>query len=189
VTIPSYEEASAVFKAEGIRAIFRPFFTPVFGEGRAEMVDYRGGILASRREVAAIIYACLSHLHEYATEEQIEAENAQIEKQREANTLRAIKESSEAARRELERKRAGYVYLMRNNRNGYVKIGFSRNPKHREKTLQSEDPDVELLWSHQGFKYDERELHARYASMRVRGEWFRLTADDVAHIIANMNTL
>ncbi len=76
-------------------------------------------------------------------------------------------------------RRAAYVYLMRNNRNGLYKIGYSSNPKHRESTLQSEEPEVELIWSTPGTEEDEKAMHAYYDQKRVRGEWFKLTKRDV----------
>lgn len=41
----------------------------------------------------------------------------------------------------------GYVYLMKNSRNGLTKIGHSSNPVFREKTLQAEEPEINLLHS------------------------------------------
>lgn len=40
-----------------------------------------------------------------------------------------------------------HTYIMKNKRNGLYKIGKSINPKHRESTLQSEEPNVILVWS------------------------------------------
>ena len=37
------------------------------------------------------------------------------------------------------------IYLMFNSRNGYTKIGRSINPKLREKTLQGEEPEIEMI--------------------------------------------
>lgn len=63
-----------------------------------------------------------------------------------------------------------------------VKIGFSLNPSHREKTLQSEEPDVFFESIFEGSLEDEEELHKRYAHKRVRGEWFDLTPDEIREI-------
>lgn len=79
------------------------------------------------------------------------------------------------------------IYLCRNKRNGYVKIGFSLTPDLREKTLQSEEP--ELFFEHRfpGTSMDEESaLHRKYAHRRLRGEWFELTPEDVAAIILEM---
>jgi hypothetical protein len=80
--------------------------------------------------------------------------------------------------------REGFVYIMRNNRNGYCKIGFSEEVEHREKTLQSEDPDIELVLSIAGTARLERELHQKYHSKRLRGEWFTLSDGDIEIIRA-----
>jgi hypothetical protein len=67
------------------------------------------------------------------------------------------------------------VYLMLDGRNGCVKIGISRDPGKREKTLQSEQPQTILFACAEGGRQLERALHVKYAEQRVRGEWFRLT--------------
>lgn len=74
------------------------------------------------------------------------------------------------------------IYLMRDRRTGLTKIGRSKEPKVREKTLQSEAPLVDLLVYWDGVNGHERLLHDRFADKRVRGEWFDLTADDIAEI-------
>lgn len=71
----------------------------------------------------------------------------------------------------------GFVYLMRDAVNGYIKIGYSQNPKYRERTLQSEKPTIELITAWCGDTKDEKELHNTFAHKRLRGEWFSL--DDV----------
>lgn len=81
--------------------------------------------------------------------------------------------------------RVGFVYLMRNNRNGYTKIGFSVSPTQREQTLQAEEPDAEIIHVMRGSFGLERRLHSDYQSKRIRGEWFNLTASDVSQIKAD----
>ncbi len=76
----------------------------------------------------------------------------------------------------------GFVYLMRNGRNGFTKIGYSRSPKHREKTLQSEEPEVEIIFSAKAQFSLEQSLHDKFARKRVRGEWFNLSAEDIEAI-------
>lgn len=71
--------------------------------------------------------------------------------------------------------RKGFVYLMRNSRNGLVKIGFSKDPKVRERTLQSEEPEIEMIWCVSGNRDKEEALHHQYRRCRVRGEWFKLS--------------
>lgn len=81
------------------------------------------------------------------------------------------------------RKINGRVYLIRNNTNGFTKIGFSVQPRMREKTLQSEEPELLLLGSIEGSRRTERALHEAYADQRIRGEWFDLTDSDVREIL------
>lgn len=84
-----------------------------------------------------------------------------------------------------------FVYLMRDDTNGYHKIGISNNPEYREKTLQSEKPSIEMLACK---KYPTRKiaesiesaLHTAYSQQRLRGEWFNLNEADVAAIIETL---
>ncbi|WP_313189266.1 GIY-YIG nuclease family protein [Sphingobacterium sp.] len=68
-----------------------------------------------------------------------------------------------------------YVYLLFNEKNGFFKIGYSKNPLKREKTLQAEEPNVVLLkvWE-EGMSF-EKKLHRKYFKQKVRGEWFNFT--------------
>ena len=77
-----------------------------------------------------------------------------------------------------------FVYLMRNNRNGYYKIGKSKNPIYREVTLQAEDPDVILILAVKCRAAVERDLHRHFARHRLRGEWFSLSAAQVEEALA-----
>lgn len=84
-----------------------------------------------------------------------------------------------------------YVYLMRDNTNGYHKIGISNKPEYREKTLQSEKPSIEMLAckkfpTRKIAEAIESALHTAYSQQRVRGEWFNLGDVDVAAIIETL---
>jgi len=72
------------------------------------------------------------------------------------------------------------TYLMKNNHTKLYKIGYSKNPKHREKTLQSQEPSIKMvkIWN----KNIEKKLHKLYSEYRVRGEWFNLTPIQVKYI-------
>lgn len=85
-----------------------------------------------------------------------------------------------------------HVYIMRNNRNGYSKIGISNKPEYREKTLQSEEPDVILLASKELpsrklARAIEKALHETYSIRRVRGEWFDLNEKEMSDIMSSLN--
>lgn len=70
-------------------------------------------------------------------------------------------------------KQDSYIYLM-SHVSGLTKIGFSKNPKKREKTLQAEDPQLKLIFKMSGPMYREKQLHSVFSDRRVRGEWFDL---------------
>jgi hypothetical protein len=74
------------------------------------------------------------------------------------------------------------IYLMRDGHTGLTKIGRSKSPRCREKTLGATTPLIRLLWSHVGYAKDEKTLHQMFASKRVRGEWFNLSDKDVESI-------
>jgi hypothetical protein len=75
-----------------------------------------------------------------------------------------------------------WIYLMKCHRTGRTKIGRSKNPCFRERTLQSENPDVELTHHWQSSKDKEGWLHAAFEEKRYRGEWFDLNESDIATI-------
>lgn len=77
-----------------------------------------------------------------------------------------------------------YVYLMHDSKNGYHKIGISKTPKYREKTLQSEKPTIDLVCckefpSRKIAEAIESALHKVFEENRIRGEWFELSDADV----------
>jgi predicted GIY-YIG superfamily endonuclease len=77
-----------------------------------------------------------------------------------------------------------YVYLIQCEATGNTKIGRSKNPEERIKSLQTSnagklriiskivcnDGDAHLL---------EQRLHKEYKDKRLHGEWFKLTRDDI----------
>lgn len=77
---------------------------------------------------------------------------------------------------------ARHVYLMVDNQTKKYKIGKSKTPEFRERTLQSEKPDIELLFSCHESIISEKRLHEMYAHKRIRGEWFDLDKKDISNI-------
>lgn len=76
------------------------------------------------------------------------------------------------------------TYVMVDNSTGLYKIGKSKNPSLREKTLQSEKPAIELLFS---IDTDiEHSLHEEFKDRRVRGEWFSLDQLDFDYLKSMM---
>jgi len=79
--------------------------------------------------------------------------------------------------------RAGYVYLLAGG--DYYKIGRSVNVDIRIAQIEPKLPFEIKLVHHAKVKdmYEtEAFLHEKFADKRVRGEWFRLTQDDVGWI-------
>ncbi len=77
----------------------------------------------------------------------------------------------------------GNVYLMKNLRNSYMKIGFTtKHPQYREATLQSQEPEIELVKFWEATIDDERQLHSMFDKKRLRGEWFELNSNDIKKI-------
>lgn len=74
---------------------------------------------------------------------------------------------------------ACYVYIMRNEDNGAYKIGISNDPKYREHTLQSQEPNVNVIFfcefpTRDAAQQVESEMHEKYAQYHMRGEWFAI---------------
>lgn len=75
------------------------------------------------------------------------------------------------------------IYLKQNG-DGHIKIGISKNPKQREGTLQSQESSIKLLYSREfpdrQFAVQlEKTLHEIYKYWRIRGEWFNLNQNQV----------
>jgi hypothetical protein len=77
-----------------------------------------------------------------------------------------------------------YVYLIGVARDGCHKIGWSTDPEQRLYHLRLREKDRGLRLLHAARTVDgfwlEQYLHVAFAHRRVRGEWFRLSDDDVA---------
>ena len=72
------------------------------------------------------------------------------------------------------------TYIIKDLNTNLYKIGKSKNPKVREKTLQSEKPTYKTV---KVFNKDiEGLLHKNYAQFRVRGEWFDLNKVQITYI-------
>jgi hypothetical protein len=99
----------------------------------------------------------------------------------------------ERARRESARKapqppKPTFLYLVLDETNGYIKIGLAKDPSARERTLQSEKPQVRIIFSAPADADMERELHEEYAKCRIRGEWFELSETQVGDIKKRVKT-
>jgi hypothetical protein len=76
---------------------------------------------------------------------------------------------------------------MQDLKNKLYKIGISIRPFYREKTLQSESPNIILIYTKEFSTQSEASkienmLHNKYSKNRVRGEWFSLLLSEVSEI-------
>lgn len=91
-----------------------------------------------------------------------------------ARELRALRKSNQA----------GYVYLVKAE-TGQYKIGLSKDPHNRAKTfgvLLPFNVEFEALIKTDNMRLLEAQLHQRFASKRLYGEWFKLEPADVEYI-------
>ena len=85
-----------------------------------------------------------------------------------------------------------FVYLMKDESNGFYKIGISNKPEYRERTLQSEKPTIVLLKAKEFptraiAEAIESALHKAYGDKRLRGEWFELDNKDVDDVVLTLS--
>lgn len=83
----------------------------------------------------------------------------------------------------------GYTWLyVVEHEHGYYKIGHSENPKSRASQLQVGSPYEIKLWLMAKFLNDdlvggepelEEQIHERFDSGHVRGEWFEADRDEI----------
>lgn len=66
-----------------------------------------------------------------------------------------------------------FVYFVQEGSDGAIKIGYARGVASRLALLQAGNPrPLRLLAAIQGARSVEYELHARFAYLRLFGEWF-----------------
>jgi len=82
-----------------------------------------------------------------------------------------------------------YVYLMFNPDTNRFKIGRSKYPYFREKTLQSAEPKTCVLKFWDAPKEIETKLHRKYCASRRRGEWFSLNFREIAEFDEVVHTM
>lgn len=75
------------------------------------------------------------------------------------------------------------VYFIQNTDTGSIKIGNSVDPGARLKSLQcGSDGQFVLLGSISGGRKEEAEIHTRFASYRMSGEWFNPSKELMEYI-------
>ncbi len=82
-------------------------------------------------------------------------------------------------------KRKGFLYLIRDEFTGYIKIGISLNPNKRIKQLQTGNShELNLIYNIQTEYYIKLELilHRYYKHLNIYNEWFDLTITELNEI-------
>jgi len=79
-----------------------------------------------------------------------------------------------------------FVYVAKDGHTGLYKIGKSKNPGIREKTLLAVMPLIEFVFIRpESDEFTEKILHEEFAHKRKRGEWFELEPFDLIYISEN----
>lgn len=145
------------------------FFYPIFPDGS----------LLSHEEIDVYI-SLLEEAKTQAEDSAVEQLNNEIHEER----MNELKDYENKYNPSLNKK-SGFVYLMRSKNDKY-KIGFSKDPKKRLKSLQNDTPfELECLRVIQtdDMKGLERDMHEYYKSKRVAGEWFDLSQEDISYFM------
>ena len=80
----------------------------------------------------------------------------------------------------------GYCYLMKDdNYPNVIKIGVSMTPKKKKKTLGHQIPKISLykVLKTKNMREIEKALHNQYETKCVRGEWYKLTDEEINNIV------
>lgn len=81
--------------------------------------------------------------------------------------------------------RQGWVYCIRDDASGAVKIGFSKNPERRVQQIQTSFPfKLRLIAAIPAVEAFEQFLHWSHASRRLTGEWFDDADGSVSSLFA-----
>jgi hypothetical protein len=80
-------------------------------------------------------------------------------------------------------KHSGFIYFIQGQSGGAVKIGYTTDVFKRLKGLQTGHPDTLIIrCCIPGNPNDETNYHHRFASCKLKGEWFKPTDELMAHI-------
>jgi len=79
-----------------------------------------------------------------------------------------------------------FVYLMQCKETGSLKIGYSTNPRKRQKQLQTgNNSEIVILALLKGGQGLELKLHKLFSEYRVGGEWFRNVPEIIEYFEKN----
>ena len=78
-----------------------------------------------------------------------------------------------------------FVYLMKNNENGYIKIGSSVSPEKRFLDLKRKYPQLELLYSFgKTPQTTEKKLHDEFKEYCIYNEFYKLNQKQIKYILS-----
>lgn len=145
------------------------FFYPVFPDSS----------MLSHEEIDVYI-SLLEEAKTKATDLEVEEINNNRQEER-INELNSHQKRNNPALK----KKKGFVYLMRSENDKY-KIGYSKDPKKRLKSLQNDTPFalecLRVIQTDDMTKL-ERDMHKHYKDRRIVGEWFSLNDEDVSYFM------
>ncbi|MGD8567356.1 MAG: GIY-YIG nuclease family protein [Gammaproteobacteria bacterium] len=84
------------------------------------------------------------------------------------------------------------VYLMKDRDTGYIKIGSSVNPLRRLAEMRNQSKPAKTVGNRDYYllyvtcivkRSVESELHKKFSSKRIKGEWFDLSDGDIEYVI------
>lgn len=81
-----------------------------------------------------------------------------------------------------------YLYAIADSANQLIKIGYAKDPEKRCAQLQTGNPTkLSVVWKVEvdksRAKLVETKIHKEYNYKRVRGEWFKMTAQEATDIL------
>lgn len=84
---------------------------------------------------------------------------------------------------------SGYVYFIKNNQNNLIKIGSTTNPKTRLSHLRIANPDIQFLYiiETEDYKKVEKYYHTIFNDKRIKGEWFKISLEDIKAVCPFLN--
>jgi hypothetical protein len=97
--------------------------------------------------------------------------------------IHAFVEMTTGPRHGRKRRKSTVVYFVRAGDNGPIKIGQAANLKNRLADLQQAHWEKLVVLASSG-SLREREVHAKFRHLRIRGEWFQ-PADELVSFIAD----
>lgn len=142
------------------------------------LIGNSGQYLVDREHIQEIMNYCQQCL-EHIDNDLIKSYNTALYKHR---TQDRAMQAKNLRKQKRQQQSITNIYLMLNKRNGLIKIGKAKDAPTRERTLQSQEPEIEMIYCAQSSPQTEKMLHNEYAEQRVRGEWFNLSENDIKDI-------